>query len=181
MLSLIDTVDKFNLKGKFILSEVVDNNDPKKLHRIKLTNPLYQGIPKDKLPWATRLTSAFNSNTNNTAFYVPNIGDKVIAVYLKDIYHPFYFSLDSSQTSFHLATYPDAYGLVDSYGNKFYIDRKTGDVHFEHPSGMFIHIYPNGDVKLHSPNDIEIQADNKLRLLANNHILIQSKKVDINP
>jgi len=179
MLGLYELISKF--KPRLVLSKVVDNKDPKKLCRVRLTNELYEGVPKDKLPWASQLTSSFSSSNSNTNFYVPNEGDIVLAIYLTDIYHPLYFSFHHQGNTKTLATYPDAYGFVDSKGNEFYIDRKTGELKFKHFTGTTLTIKQDGSVKVNIVKRLNIHSVDEITIKSDKHILMQAPKIDLNP
>lgn len=109
---------------------VVENNDPLKLRRIKVTidNMLEGSI--DQLPWVyPRIPYFLGGSANATLFSIPEIGSEVEVIFpFEDPYFPFYsghWPTAQHVTDFD-ADYPDAYGFIDPAGNILRINKKMG-------------------------------------------------------
>ena len=87
----IYNLSKFrNPKSTPKIAEVIYNNDPKMLGRIKVKLVgMYEPLDKDgtNLPWIRKLDVGYGSDQNQS---VPNIGDKVCIVWPYDDTHAFY-------------------------------------------------------------------------------------------
>lgn len=110
---------------------VKENQDPKKLGRIKVTiDGLLQGSIS-QLPWIYPIFPVFlGGSPNSIIFSVPEINSEVVVFfpYEGDIYFPFFsghWPTAQHVTDFD-ADYPDAYGFIDPVGNLLRINKKTG-------------------------------------------------------
>ena len=139
------------------LGSVVVNKDPLKLGRVKCLIPdLFpiQGdadYDVDSLPWIAPLNaSGAGGSPNSSSFAVPDI-NSVLAISFPygDIYFPFYIGYFQSSVTHQTAfdtDYPDTYGNIDSKGNLFKANKKTGEVSYTHNSGTVITIDKNGKI-----------------------------------
>lgn len=159
--------------NKRLVGKVVDNNDPEKLHRVRIQcKEIYGDTATEDLPWAIPNLDVMIGNTAACGFFGVPINDSLV-----------YFTLQEGDPQFPMYTggpvvpttlktlmdtnYPNRYGFVDNKGNHFYVDRQTDDVEFHHMSGTQIHITPTGSVQveivendtIHVVGDVTLDVD----------------------
>lgn len=150
------------------LGKVVDNNDPKKLQRVKVEIPnLLTGDPSS-LPWCFPAQhSLFGMTDSAYSVGVPVVGSTVmVELQNGDIHYGMVRSClhtSTSNVTGELATnYPNRRGWLDPANNLFYVDITSGQVvvHFLHKSGTRLTIADNGKVTVHSVDDIDYSCNN---------------------
>ena len=117
---------------------VVDNNDPKKLGRVKctITNLLTGSV--ETLPWIyPRYATNFN-------FVVPVVGDKLeIRFPYEDIHFGFWYGGWQDQAN-HITdfdtNYPETYGWKDDKNNKLILNKTLKKVDIELESGLKVSV-----------------------------------------
>lgn len=146
-----------SLKHVWMIGRVVDNNDPLKLKRVKVSIPDVVEGSGDQIPWAIPVTSDFES------VHIPPVG-KVVYCLLQngDIHYPMYLgeaTTSSNPISSVLATnYPNRYGTADDHGNYWYVDKQTGEIKFNHHSGTQITIDNSGNATISVVGNITSSA-----------------------
>jgi hypothetical protein len=144
------------------IGEVVDNNDPKKLGRVKVTIAGLLEGDAASLPWVMMENSTgFGGNGTDSSFIVPLVGSKLnIHFMYDDIYFPvyrgFYQSANTHQSAFD-SNYPNKFGIV-SGETKLVIDRNENTVSIETANGVKINISSAGDLTIEGPTKIKIDA-----------------------
>ena len=155
---------------------VVDNVDPLKLHRFKVTIPgLLESNDPASLPWVLpKSSTAFgNDNVTNTSskqsfnIGIPAIGSRVYVYFQNgDPHFPVYDGqsvIDGSLTDSStyasdelLINYPQRYGWRDQAKNLFYADATVGaqDVEFVHKSTARVKISDDGTVLIAGVGDL---------------------------
>jgi len=131
--------------GLPILGKVVDNNDPLKQQRVRVSIPgLLEGEVAD-LPWvAPKINSPFGVGVGFGTVGVPAIGSFAV-VYFQDesIYYGlldgFMQTAECTIDPAFATNYPNRYGFKDPIGNKFVVDMTPSakTVQFFHASGNF--------------------------------------------
>lgn len=120
-----------NLGEEFYRAVVVDNNDPEKIHRVKIRIEELHGtereIPNSNLPWAIHFRPSFlGGGSNLSSGAVPRVGSEVIVTHIRgEIYQPAYmFELAHNGTRLSQVEedYPESYALRDSDGNFWHIN-----------------------------------------------------------
>ena len=146
---------------------VLDNDDPKKLGRVKVQiTALLEGT-SDTLPWVYPVNAfGLGGNNESSSFSVPEIGSELEILFpYDDIYFPFYRgywqSVLNHQSDFD-EDYPDTYGFRDSTGNIFKINKAQNYVDVLHASGLQIHVDAAGNLTMTIPeNDDKTVGGNK--------------------
>ncbi|MEM4674768.1 MAG: phage baseplate assembly protein V [Nitrososphaerota archaeon] len=152
----------------YFLGVVEDNEDPKKLGRVKVRSPLYGDIPKDDLPWAWPLFLAFpDTDAGMGSFHIPKVGSEVLLhLPFGDPHLPAYsFRVMSEPKAIDedfLVHYPNRYGWQDEKGNRFMVDKEQGFMRIRHHSGVVVHINDDGDVKILQPSGKKLYIDNQV-------------------
>lgn len=138
------------------LGMVVENNDPLKMQRIKVTVPNRMEGPVADLDWVGPIAqSPFGVGPNFGSMFVPAIGS-VVLVYFQDdnikygLYAGSAISVKHTPHNELLTNYPKRYGFSDPAGNLFYTDYTDGQVklHIKHKSGTQITVDNAGNVTL---------------------------------
>ena len=127
----IQDFDRPKLVNEYHRAVVVDNQDPQKLHRVKIRiqeiHGTEQEIPNDHLPWAIHFRPTFlGGGPNLSQASIPRIGTEVQIVHIKgDIYQPAYMfemANDSNRMDQLEEDYPQSYVLRDSDGNYWHVN-----------------------------------------------------------
>lgn len=129
-------LDTPKLSEQFYQGTVVDNNDPKKLRRVKVRiNEIHgteQDIPDKHIPWSIQFRPTFLGASEDLSLAsIPRIGSQIIVTHINgDIYSPAYmfelYHQKCRDTKFD-KNYPESYGMQDSDGNFWHTDM-TDDV-----------------------------------------------------
>jgi hypothetical protein len=165
LIKLYDVIHKNDLLEKIWIGKVVDNNDPRKLGRIKvMIDSLFGGISINHLPWVSPIKSVLlGSNSSTSHFSVPEIGTFVIVKFEKTVYNGYYIgeiqSLPTHQSLFD-ENYPETYGFQDASGNYFKINKSTKTIEVYHSSGTHIVIDQQGNISIQAVGDVNINAKN---------------------
>ncbi len=143
---------------KTFKAKVVDNNDPDKKQRIRVTIPgLMEAEDPSMLPWILPVQSmGFGTGTGARgsygSLYVPPLNAQVL-VYLEggDIYYgqvAGVVPLGEVSLTVLETNYPNRYGWVDPAQNHFYVDTTEGQVQIEilHKSGTKLVIDDKGGI-----------------------------------
>lgn len=161
MLTNPNDIDSVDYSEHVFIGQVVANNDPLKLERVKVRiTGLYEGQVED-LPWcAPKYSKAFGNKAGVGVFSVPSVGTWLfVELQNGDAHFPLYTG-SPVQTKADLpeadVNYPNRYGLKDPAGNLFYVDTTPGSVvvHFQHVSGTQLTINNNGSVNLQAVDTI---------------------------
>lgn len=183
--NLLD-VEKGNYEKNVFRGVVVDNNDPLKLERIKVSIVgLYESNDTSVLPWCVSFKRMFfGSGAGYGEFGVPRLGS-VVAVMLQhgDPHFPVYMGaiLQSGNEVAEAATnYPHRYGFKDPVGNIFYVDMQSGEVKFQHKSGTHITINNDGSVNITTEGNVTETIKGNLTLtVTGNYLLDVTGTVDL--
>ena len=152
---------------------VVDNNDPKKLGRVKVIIPcIYEDDDYDVLPWCRPLLpSTAGGSPDRIEFNVPKIGSDVEVIFRDNYYNPFYQTCriieGQSPKVIFGEDYPNTFGKVYPSGQ---IHRGNSTSRWSenfHPSGMFSRVSMRGDYSMHVPGDLIINVDGRLNVNSN--------------
>lgn len=144
---------------------VADNNDPKKLGRVRVLIPLYEDMDLDDYPWACPCLNTFLGNSKNAiSFNVPEIGSQVrVSFPTKDSYAPYYSGCEineENKCTFFDEDYPNCYGSKDSVGNFIKINKAKKSIHMQHSSTLNLQIDKSGTFAVTGPNGTQLIADN---------------------
>lgn len=150
LLNIADFIKRESILDTPYIGTVVDNNDPKKLGRVKCNIPELMEGTADNLPWITQKNNSLLSGSDSS-FYVPKVGDKVVIEFkFGDIYtgeySGNYITQDSKPTAFD-ANYPDDGGSSFS-GFDVVHNRASNETKITHPSGTIINIKADGKVEI---------------------------------
>ncbi len=143
----------------YYVATVVDNNDPKKLQRVRVNIPELMEGASALLPWIAPIQKAvFGFGNTSGTVSVPEVGSQVVVQFQEgDLSYGLMLGAIPSKV-FELpgelsTNYPKRYGWKDPAGNVFYVDTTSGsnDVEFKHVSGTTIHINNAGEVTVTAP------------------------------
>ena len=141
------------------IGKVLDNEDPDKKGRIKVSIPnLFEG-EAENLPWVYACNSG---GSDFISLNIPEVDSFVIVCFPhNDIYFPIYKGSVLNEIDSDLEEdYPMSYGMVDSIGNKFLVNKTSGEIKIIHKEGTEITIEGNGAVSVTTSSDITLEGDN---------------------
>jgi len=182
-------------RGMVVAGVVIDNNDPKKLLRVRVrVRELHREVEDEDLPWCMpmNLGGGMGMNGRVGSINVPVNGTRVLISYLDDSqYYPVYTSWRVDETSIPeelKADYPDVYGMIDAAGNLFTVNTKTKVVKFHHSSGTKFEIAANGGVNLTAAQsvtvgghgDINVLGTGKVTVVGAGNIDMRGPRIDMN-
>ena len=135
-------------------AKVVDNNDPRKIGRIRARIAgVHEGLKDDELPWAVpkfeHCHGAFNDGATNVKrcgnFYVPRKGSKVVLQFPQkgDPHHAVYsgYTVDDMTMMPEAKTnYPDRAVVRFDNGMFIIVDTKTNELFINNPGDMHMTI-----------------------------------------
>lgn len=147
--------DKTKLDGIY-RGQVLDNNDPEKLGRIKVRifSVLSKKIKVEYIPWAVPAMPLFTGSGNDFGhFAVPEINSFVWCFFeAGDLYQPVYFA--EAPTALHgipvesVINYPNRRVMKTKNGIVIYIDDTSSsrEIKVSHPSGAYVLIDNDGNI-----------------------------------
>ena len=141
---------------------VIDNNDPKKMGRVRIRIPnVHNDVADNELPWSVNMASSSGSGAVN----VPKTGDQV------------YANVDGNQPGFmgsvvsastlgeKLATnYPSRKGFVTESGVSGFVDVATGLVEFDNGAGCVVALDPGGNVSLNGVGTLNLSVSGNITI-----------------
>ena len=134
------------------LGQVEDNNDPKKLGRVKVRISPYMDFEEEDLPWVSPTLGTYGNSSDAGGLNVPEIGSQVRVYFPShDITAPYYTGAELNEhnrTTFFDEDYPDVYGYKDSTGNFVKINKATGTAQFQHSSSSNLRVSPDGSMQI---------------------------------
>ncbi len=163
-MSLIDAMKKGEPKGSEIrVAEVVDNQDPLQMRRLKIRTSLHSKYPDDHLPWA--LCGVFQSQGGTSgagSFAIPLVGSSVLVQFQAgDPDQPIYVGTlaDSSNVPALFKTnYPHRVGVLFDGGSYVYVDCQENEVKLSH-QGTTVVIDSAGKVTVNVASDVDLTVN----------------------
>lgn len=150
------------LKGK-----VVDNNDPKKLGRVKMQIPgVLEETDFTKLPWIYPKNSVgFGGTPDGSDLSVPTVGAELTVEFpYKEVYFGFYTGYQRSETTrqgLFFEDYPFSYGKRDTQNTFFKVNRAKRYAEFRHTSRTRILIEREGEMTQESKSSMRFVSEDK--------------------
>ena len=140
-----------SLKGKLLLGEVVDNNDPLFMDRIKVKIPELYNPDLGEVPWCMPAKNPVFGQGKTWGLYgVPAIGSTVL-VELQDgdanfpVYRSFVQIKPNVNPEYNT---PNKWGFVDPSGNKLLVDMEAKTFTFTHSTGSVLQFGPDQQVHI---------------------------------
>ena len=154
-------MEKFS--GIFI-GTVVDNNDPKKLGRLKINVPtVYGNIKTDDLPWAS---PSFSYGYHDRGiFFVPEVGALVTVMFLNNSPYTAVWMGAIHREDDNIVpqeikeNYPNRKEIKTKVGYILF-DDETNYIQIKHKNGSEIVFSDNGDIVIHAAKDLVLLSDN---------------------
>lgn len=178
---------------------VVDNNDPKKLGRVKcIIENYFETEDYNKLPWIHPRLGM--SSPSSTSIIPPELGTELWVEFpFKNPYHGIYkgywynekngIANETNLSNIIFGEdYPNVYGFQDSTGNYLKVNKLKETFDLEHSSGDHIHVDKEGNaiitgvknIIVNNAENIEINNKKNLKVVNTGQIDITSINSDIN-
>jgi hypothetical protein len=155
--------------SKRFLAKVVDNNDPLKKQRIKVTIPNLLEGDAANLPWLARISpTGLGYGPSYGSVMVPAVGSWVVVRFEEGKLEYGHFDgstpMGSAFVSPLMTNYPFRYGFQDPVGNYFYVDTTPGSetASFVHKSGTILTIAANGAVTINTASNEQVTINGNL-------------------
>ena len=158
---------------------VVDNNDPDKLQRVKVSIDLWDGLTTDQLDWVRPKKDVFLGNSPNSGTQnIPEIGSEVRVTFPNgDERDPQYEGMEvneSNKCTLFDEFYPNTDGQKDSVGNYEITNKETKITVHKFASGTTIQADPDGTYTIMSPDGLAYISMN-----GNGEITLKGSKINI--
>lgn len=153
-----------NKYAQSYVGEVIENNDPQKLNRIKVYIELWDYMTTDEMPWVKPSGSGMTgSSSSNYVHEIPEIGSQVrVSFPSQNPDDPQYSGVEvttENKGGIFDEDYPNTYGRKDSAGNITMTNKRTGITVYKHHSGTDIQFEKDGAVTLTMPNGSYAHCD----------------------
>lgn len=161
------------------IGTIIDNEDPTKKGRVRVTIPGLLELAKDVSPWIYPIASTFLGGSGKSlAFSVPELGSVVLVEFpYGDILTGFYsghWITEKEMMSRFLDDYPNSYGFEDSCGNWFRINKKSKITEVHHNSGTHITILADGTLHIDGMKDWTADIANNIKFTAGGDITFEA-------
>lgn len=139
------------------VGEVLDNNDPLKLKRVKVNIELWGYMTTEELPWVKQAGDGTKGNSpSNSQHDIPEIGSQVRVIFptgnAEDPQYTGVETTEENKCSLFDEDYPNTYGSKDSAGSFTMTNKRTGITVYQHKSGTNIQMEDDGTVTLTMPS-----------------------------
>ena len=164
--------------------EVLDNNDPDKLKRIKVNIPLWDMYTDDQLQWVAPESSS-SSSPDVDNHNIPEVGSTVKVFFENgNPENPRYTGAgvtEDTKCSLYDESYPNTYGEKDSIGNFTMHNKETGVSVYHHNSGTEIQMDPDGSYLISNKTGAYVACDasGEFRISGTKMVIIADDEIDI--
>jgi len=179
-LKLSQNIEKTLPLRRVYKGQVVDNEDPEKLGRVKCTvTDIFEGAPAD-LPWVFPLrTGGLGGTSDSGSYSVPEVGAYLeIRFPTEDVYSPFYYGYWEDANT-HIADfdtdYPNTYGFRDKNGTKLIVNKAQGTFEFTHESGIEISMTKDGDMSFTIPKTLTAAITDAMEITSDADVTLSSQ------
>jgi hypothetical protein len=180
LLKLLEHLRKENIHLYHQKGVVVENEDPKKLGRVKCTikNRWEEGDTK-KLPWVFPLSPFFLGGCTGLGITsVPEITTELIIIFpFEDEYSPFYVGYWQNENTKNILIeedYPESWGISDSTPQWFRVNKKKPYAEYYNSLENLIHFDENGNVLLNIPKSLIVKIGETLNLKIEKSLAIKA-------
>lgn len=148
------------------IGEVVDNNDPKQLGRLKVRIPsIYGNIVKEDLPWCE---PSFPYGCHDRGFFfIPELKTLVTVMFINGSpYSPIWTGTIHREKTHKIpqpgkADYPEVKIIKTGVGY-IMMDDKNENIEIKHKTGSSIIMKKNADIEIHAGKDIVLISDGNI-------------------
>jgi hypothetical protein len=180
LLRLIEHLRKENIHLYPQKGVVVENEDPKKLGRVKCTiKNRWEDSDTKKLPWVFPLSPFFLGGLTNLGFMsVPEMKTELIVIFpFEDEYSPFYVGYWQNENTKGLLLeedYPESWGIVDSTPQWFRVNKKKPYAEYYNSLENLVHFDEKGNVLLNVPKSLTVKVGENLNLKIEKNLAVKS-------
>ena len=138
------------------LGTVEDNNDPKKLGRVKIHTAPYENLTTEQLPWSSPKAGSCGNSPTNCGMNIPEVGSQVRVFFpSQDTTAPHYEGAEYNETNrctFFDEDYPNTYGYRDSKGNFIRVNKTKETIELQHSSTSNLKVSADGSAQVSLSN-----------------------------
>lgn len=171
--------------------EVIDNNDPEKLKRIKVNISIWDTLTDDQKQWVVPESSS-SASADTANHNIPEVGS-IVKVFFNnnDPNDPVYTGAgvtEGTRSSLYDEDYPNTYGEKDSIGNFTMTNKETGVTVYHHNSGTEIQMDPDGSYMISNKTGTYVACDEagnfrihgaKVSVIADDELSLSSRKITL--
>lgn len=190
LLKLSEWLKKTELLSSPLNGQVVDNNDPKQIGRVKVRiQGVFEDSDANSLPWCYPMNPyGLGGRFNSSGFSVPEVGSKltIIFPYDNDVYFPFYIGYFQTKITHQLGkfdvneNYPESYGFRDSTGTYFKINKTKKFIELNHVSGTKIMINNEGDLMFEVAGGLHFNVGGEVHIKSGGNNNQDAPRIDLN-
>ena len=139
--------------------EVIDNNDPMHLDRIKCRIPELYDNELGEVPWILPVKYCmFGQGSGFGQFGVPPIGAiALVELQGNDPNFPVYRGFMLTEENVNTKYVPGTYGVLDPNGSELFVDTNSKTLTYTHVSGIQFVLNPDGTFQVNVPKDEQVQ------------------------
>lgn len=157
----------------FYVGKVLNNEDPKKLGRVKVSIvEIFGEQPVEKLPWCSPFLNS------PSEFNCPEVGDLIVVYFPYGIaYFPFFFGhwhLTTNHDSLFDADYPNTVGF-NRGGFSITYNKVKKEYTISHPEGTTVSIGGDGTISFNTNKNLNINAKEGVNISSDGNISISGK------
>lgn len=157
--------------GVDYLAVVVDNNDPEKLQRIRVSiSGVLEGDSPEDLPWVTPIQpQLFGIGDNFGIVKVPRVGSKVVVRYgpnppISGFYLGDIVTARTELPEELTVNYPNRIGWSNPVGDVMYTDLQEKTFYYRHNSGTSVEVAADGTMRINVAKDLQVTVTGDLVL-----------------
>lgn len=164
MIKIMEFLGRTNSLSKPHRGLVVDNNDPKKLQRVRCTIDGLMNGPVETLPWIyPQNPPGFGARQDIGSMTPPSVNSELVIEFpTEDIYAAFYTGTWQSKDT-HPGTfdedYPNSYGFTDDAGNTFRVNKAKRFSEWNTGAGSRIRFDGDSTIELRSRKAINLVSE----------------------
>lgn len=158
-ISLNSQLPKLNHESMIYKGEVIDNNDPLHLDRIKCRIPELYDNELGEVPWILPVKYClFGQGSGFGSFGVPPVGAiALVELQGNDPNFPIYRGYMLTEENVNTKYVPGTYGILDPNGSELFVDTNSKTLTYTHVSGIQFVLNPDGTFTVNVPKDENVQ------------------------
>lgn len=158
-ISLNSQLPKLNHESMIYKGEVIDNNDPLHLDRIKCRIPELYDNELGEVPWILPVKYClFGQGSGFGSFGVPPVGAiALVELQGNDPNFPIYRGYMLTEENVNTKYVAGTYGILDPNGSELFVDTNSKTLTYTHVSGIQFVLNADGTFAVNVPKDENVQ------------------------